>query len=158
MRTRLFALLATVLLAVGISLPFAGPALAAAGGTCSANAFCLYQWTNYGALVAGDRWQSSLYNIYNHPNHCLNIAPAQWDNGTAVADNSGSLQWRVTQDLWVGRSIQVFNWVNCNPNGGWGYWYPSSVGSSYGSPNLSGLTWIGADITLYHTITSVAVY
>ncbi|GIM97333.1 peptidase inhibitor family I36 protein [Paractinoplanes toevensis] len=158
MRTRLFALFATVLLGVGVSLSGAAPALAAAGGTCSANSFCLYQWTGFGAQVAGDRWQTSLSNIYNHPNHCLNIAPATWDNGTAVADNSGSLQWRVNQDLWVGRTIEVFNWVNCNPGGGWGFWFPESVGSSYSNSNLSTLKWVQTDITLYHTITSVAVF
>jgi hypothetical protein len=157
MRTRLFALLATVLLAAGVSLSGATPALAAAGGTCSPNSFCLYQWTGCGAQVAGDRWQSSLYNIYNHPNHCLNIPPATWDNGTPVADNSGSLQWRVNQDLWAGHTIVVYNWANCNQGGGWAFWVPESSGSSYSNANLSSLTWIQTNITLYHTITSIAV-
>lgn len=158
MRTRLVAALATALLAVGISLPGATPALAAAGGTCSANSFCLYQWVDFGAQVAGNRWQSSLNNIYSHANHCLNLAPATWSNGTPVNDNSGSLQWRVTQQLWVGHTIEVFNWVNCNPDGGFGYWIPSSATSSYSSSNLSDLTWIGSSITLYHSVTSIAVY
>jgi len=157
MRTRLFALLATVLLASGISLSGATPALAAAGGTCSENSICLYQWTNFGAQVSGDRWQSSLYNINIHPGSCLNLAPAAWDNGTPVNDNSGSLQWRINQDLWVGHTILVYNWVNCNNSGGFGFWSVNSSSASYSNANLSSITWINSDSTLYHTITSIAV-
>lgn len=158
MRTRVSTLLATVLLAVGISLSGATPASAAAGGTCSENAFCLYQWVDYGAQVAGDRWQSSLTNIYNHPEHCLNLAPATWDNGTAVNDNSGSLQWRVNQQLWAGHTIEIYNWINCNPDGGFGFWTVPSANSSDGISNLTTRQWVNNSITLYHTVTSIAVY
>jgi hypothetical protein len=157
MRTRLFALLATALLAAGISLSGATPAAAAAGGTCNENSICLYQWINRGAQVSGDRWQSSLYNINSHLGHCLNLSPAAWDNGTPVADNSGSLQWRVNQDLWLGHTILIYNWVNCNNDGGFGFWSVNSVPSSYSIDNLSTITWVGNNISPYHTITSIAV-
>lgn len=157
MRTRLLALLAIAVLAVGISLSGASPALAAAGGTCSQNSFCLYQWIDYGAQVSGDRWQSSLYNINIHPNHCLNLSPATWANGTPVNDNSGSLQWRVNQDVWVGHTILVYNWINCNQDGGFGFWTVDSNPDAYSISNLSNITWVNNNITLYHTITSIAV-
>lgn len=157
MRTRLFALLATALLAVGISLSGATPAMAAAGGTCNQNSICLYQWINFGAQISGDRWQSSLYNINTHPNHCLNLSPAAWANGTPVNDNSGSLQWRINQDLWVGHTIFIYNWVNCNNEGGFGFWGIDSNHDSLSWADLHYDHWALNTIPLYHTITSIAV-
>lgn len=158
MRTRLFALFATVLMAVGIGLSGANPAQAAAGGTCAMNSFCLYQWTNYGAQVSGDRWQSSLNNIHNHPAHCLNLSPATWNNGTPVNDNSGSVQWRANAQTSYGQ-IMVFNWINCNPNGGWAMLMAAGNWDEYNYNNLSTLTWTGTNtnVSLYHTITSIMV-
>jgi hypothetical protein len=157
MRTRLFALLATALLAVGVSLSGVTPAMAASGGTCNQNAICLYQWVDYGGQVSGNRWQSSLYNINIHAGHCLNISPAEWDNGTPVNDNSGSLQWRINQDLWVGHTIFIYNWVNCNNEGGFGMWGIASTSDSRSYPNLSSLTWINNNLNAYHAISSIMV-
>jgi hypothetical protein len=161
MRTRFPALLAAALLAVGIGIVKPTPALAADGGKCSMNSFCLYQWRDFGAQVAGDRWQSTLQNIYNHPNHCVNIPPAKWANGTSVADNSGSAQYNLDVDEWGSAVITVYNWAGCNPGGG-SYYFQNDrdtpgPGSGAFYYNLNVYTYPRTSITLYHSITSISV-
>jgi hypothetical protein len=125
------------------------------------NAFCLYQWRDRGTQVAGNRWQSSLQNIYNHPGHCLNIPPAKWANGTSVSDNSGSLQYRLDESQWGSAIITVYNWTGCNPGGGSYYFQNDREGPGPGSGlvifNLSVERYPQTSITLYHTITSISV-
>ena len=158
MRTRLFALFASALLAAGISVSGATPAHAAFGGTCAENSFCLYQWVDFGTQIPDDRWQTSLYNISIHQQRCLNIAPINWNNGTPVNDNSASMVIRVNGATWANHTIEVFNWVNCNPDGGYDYFTATSTDWSYTVSNLNNLLYLRAsDIHLYHTITSVAV-
>ena len=159
LRLRLvLAALAVSLLAVGaVTVQGATPAQAAAGGNCAANSFCLYQWTNYGALDAGDRWQTTFSNFYNHGNQCINISPATWDNGTPVADNSGSMQWNGSS-TWSDYTITFYNWVNCNAAGAWGQ-TPYLSGAA-GYPDLSAFTYpspAGTTIKPFHTITSVDI-
>jgi len=159
MRTRLLALLTAALLAVGVGLADPTPALAADGGDCSANSFCLYQWMDLGAPVAGKRWQSSLQNIYNHSGHCLSIPPATWANGDNVSDNSGSLEWYFDRDLWGSAAIAVYNWTGCNPGGGSFYISNNNPGPISGGAifNLSDYYYPQTSISLYHTITSISV-
>jgi hypothetical protein len=161
MRNRLLTLLTAALLAVGVSLANPTPALAAYGGDCAVNSFCLYQWRDLGTQVAGNRWQSSLQNIYNHPGHCLNLPPAKWANGTNVSDNSGSLEYRLSESGWRGSVITAYNWTNCNPGGGSFYFQNDREGPGPGwgatFHNLSVETYSQNSITLYHTITSISV-
>jgi hypothetical protein len=136
-------------------LGVAQPAQAASGGACSNNAFCLYQWADFGAQVANDRWQTSFNNINNHANRCINIPPATWANGTGVADNSGSMAWNGSAE-WADWSIAYFNWTNCQTGGGWGETgYLSGGGNLY---NLSAYVYPSKPtISLYHTITSIQI-
>ena len=63
-----------------------------------------------------------------------------------------------THQTWVGHTIEVFNWTDCDPEGGYDYLTPNSTNWSYTVSNLNDLTYLRADdIHLYHTITSVAV-
>lgn len=136
------------------------PALAAFGGACSANAFCLYQWENLEGPTAGHRWQSSYQNFVNHSGGCINLTGATWDNGDPVSDNSGSAMFTTGANggYWAGYAITVYNWVNCNAAGQYRL-------LSYASDNTSG-AWNGLNqlkydyppgttMNLYHTITSI---
>lgn len=93
MKRKISLLIATIAATLGLGLA-ATPALAADGGTCSSPGYvCLYQWENLGAQVAGDHWQSSMYNLRIHSNNCVSLLSpiARWNNGTEVYHNSGSM-------------------------------------------------------------------
>lgn len=80
---------------------------------CPDNTWCLYQWQNYG----GDRWQSSLQNVWNSGCISLTSPMAYWDNGTQVYDNSGSMVVNQTGG-WGNYRAYIYNWVSCNSGGG----------------------------------------
>jgi hypothetical protein len=154
-------LLTAALLAVGVGLANPTPAHAAFGGDCSRNSFCLYQWKDQGTQVAGNRWQTSLQNIYNHPGHCLSIPPAKWANGTSVSDNSGSLALSFDKNQWGSAIITIYNWTGCNPGGGSYYFsqdteFPHPYGGGI-MFDLSLHVYPQTSITFYHTITSISV-
>ena len=113
-RITLTALFVALLGATGAAV-VATPAQAAFGGNCATNSICLYQWTGFGAQVAGDRWQSSFNNIISQGG-CLNVYSAYWDNGTAINNNSGSLMYVVSSG-YANYAIRVYDWENCNASG-----------------------------------------
>lgn len=145
-------LLAALLTLAGLAV--AAPAQAADAGNCSAESFCLYQWTDYKAQVTGDRWQTSFDNMLAHPNGCINLAGAVWDNGSPVADNTASMQWN-SNATYRDYVITFYNWTNCNGAGAWGQ-TPFLTGPAgwtdlhFGYPS-------SPSISVYHTITSVQI-
>ena len=157
MLRRVLALFATAVLSVTVGLFGAAPAQAAAGGACAQNAICLYQWVDYGAQVSGNRWQSSLQNIYDHPNHCLNLSPATWANGTPVNNNSGSLQWKTNSVWWQYSIIGVYDSANCAGAGLSLGWQVDTVPDQYNYNNLNNLKFYNSSVPLYHNITSIQV-
>lgn len=136
----------------GLASPAQANAVHGCGSSTVDNIICLYQNTNYGA----GRWQSSFSNIYNHPNSCLNIPPAQWPNGTPVADNSWALVVNgdgSPSNVWSYYDVYIFNWANCNSDGGVDV-FPGSGESSI--PNLSCCYYVNhPNISLRQTITSI---
>lgn len=134
------------------------PAQAAYGGTCAANAICLYQGVGFWTQVAGDRWQSSFNNIINNGG-CLNLGNAAWDNGTLVRDNSGSLMWTATSG-YSNYAIRVYDWVNCNfsgPSRNIGY---AANNTTYNMDNLNEYLFSNNNpngFPLYHRITSIGI-
>lgn len=144
---KLAAFLLSLGLALGIGLT-ATPAQAARQG-CPDQSICLYQ--NIG--FAGQRWQTSITNVYYHTNNCLNIAPAQWSNGTPVGDNSAGLvvDNAVETSPWIHYNIYVHQWSNCNPDGG----VKVFTGSAYEWGNLNNYFYTGTTYTMYHSISSL---
>lgn len=156
LKMALAAMLVGVLGAVAVPLG-ASPALAAAGGTCSANSFCLYQWTNYGAQYAGDRYQRGFDEFYQFSNECINIRPSIWGNGTPVVDNTASMGWNGSS-AWSHYTITYFDAANCNGSGAWGQ-TPYLSGLS-GYANLNNYLYpypSGTSIRLFHTIASLQI-
>lgn len=134
-----------------VSLLFTGgsPALAAAGGNCTSGGFvCLYQWLNRGAQVSGNRWQSSMSNIYAHSNHCVSLLSpvATWANGTEVYHNSGSYMQTSTSAY---GNYFVYLWGNSNCTG--------SIGGHLITMNTGvGYIWDDLrDLDAYHEVGSV---
>lgn len=119
---------------------------------CAQYFICLYQWVNYGS----GQWYSSFNNIYQHTNNCLTIPPATWPNGTNVSDNSGSIVVNgdtAGGNVWQHYTLYVFNWVNCNSDGGVDSF--NLVGPSQ-IDDLSIAHYVNVpSISLYHTITSI---
>lgn len=135
------------LLGVGAA---ASPARAATVQGCPGQSLCLYQAQGF----AQERWQTSLNNVYQHTNMCLNIPNAQWSNGTPVADNAGSLVVNNNDPAspWIYYNVYVHNWANCNGGGGYRLFQPSVQQVAY----LSAMPYIpDTGQALYHTITSV---
>lgn len=156
MRKRFLAFVSLLVLALAALAGPASPAQANAVHACGSstvdNIICLYQNVNY----AAGRWQSSFQNIYKHPNNCLNIAPAQWSNGTPVNDNSAGLVVNgdpSPTNVWSYYDIYIFNWIDCNVDGGVDV-FPGNDESSI--PNLTCCYYVNhTNIKLYHTITSI---
>jgi hypothetical protein len=148
--------IALVLIVAGAVLAAAVPAQADTIHSTPADTFALDQWVNYG----GGHWQTSFYNIHLHSaggiTSCMNIAPATWPtNGDDITDNSASMvvNGEPYPDAWSNYTVYVFNWTNCNPDGG----YDSFPGSEdTGLPDLSQPYYVNnTSIHLYHTITSI---
>lgn len=140
-----------ILTALAVSLLILAPAAPASAATiqgCPSQSICLYQAQNF----AQDRWQTSLNNVYQHTNMCLNIPNAQWSNGTPVADNSASLVVNNNDAAspWIYYNVYVHNWANCNSGGGVRLFQPSvqQVGYLSAFPYDTGAS-------MYHTITSI---
>lgn len=158
LRLAIASFISALMLAAGFTV--ATPAQAAFGGLCSANSFCLYQWTGLGAQVENNRWQSSYGNFIGHSGGCIDLSGPTWANGTPVNNNSGSLMWRTTVGGWEQYAITVFNWANCNTAGQWEViGYLGSAGSQFSYDNLSNYDYSdsGSAITLYHTISSISI-
>lgn len=151
----LAALLVTITGAVGAATLGAAPAMAANGGTCSANSFCLYQWTNYGAQVAGDRYQRGFDEFIQFSNNCINIRPSVWNNFTNVVDNSLSMGWNGSS-TWSHYIIAYFDGSNCPATGARGETpYLTNLG---GLANLNNYVYpypAGSTTHLAHTIASL---
>lgn len=161
MRNRILGALSALFLALGLSLAGATPAHAAFGGVTADNSISLYQWTGLGAQVAGNRWQTSFSNVINNHGGCINIGAATWANGTPVADNSGSLMYKIgNTSTYHPYYVRVFNWANCNGGGG-------SKGLGYLAPNyqyslddLNSYFYTSPQIgpyKLFHTISSIEI-
>ena len=84
------ALAVSALLAIGIVISPASPALAATYHSCISGSVCLYQWTNFtGPNGPGGRYQVAMSNIWHDPTGCWDIL-AWWPNSTPVRGNSWS--------------------------------------------------------------------
>lgn len=139
------------LVAMASMLTISSPASAADGGACAARSVCLYQWVGYGAQVAGNRWQSSLTNIYNHTNGCLTLGSATWANGTPVSANSAGI--RITGDYsWDGWNIVLFDGNGCT-----GAVKHISLGGPYNVSDLHNIS-TSAGGNWYHRIRSFQIY
>lgn len=137
---------------LGVSAPVqAAPYLG-----CNDSSVCLTQARNF----QQNMWQSSLNNVHLHTSggvsSCLNLAPATWANGTPVTDNSGSVIVNNRTDAaWTQYNVYLFNWVNCNPGGGYDFY---TGGSLMSVPYLDQHFFIGApSISEYHAFTSVGL-
>ncbi len=104
--------------------------------------------------MSGDRWQTSFDNLIAHPNHCINLAGAQWDNGTAVADNTASMAWN-SNASYRDYVVTFYDWVNCNGDGPWGQ-TPFLTGIA-GYPDLHFGYPHDTSVSTYHSITSVDI-
>lgn len=158
--TKLRLLLASLFAAALMVVSTPAPALAAFGGVCAGDSFCLYQWTGLGAQVEGNRWQTSYYNVINNHGGCINLGSAAWANGTLVNNNSGSIMWKTQSSGYTQYAITVFNWVNCNTDGQWEViGYLGAAGTQYTLDNLTNYDYgdSGSSLTLYHTITSIGI-
>jgi hypothetical protein len=160
MRKRIAAILAALGLAIGGGLAVATPAQAISVYDCASRSICLYQWTGYGGPApegSAGRWQSSIQNIWNHANGCVNLtAPAAyWPNGDHVWDNSASA---ITNDdsQWDDYDVIFYNWANCAGNGSSGGFLAISLDGTTLLSNLNNYG-IAPGITAYHTITSVQI-
>lgn len=144
-------------LILALTLTFAKPAFAAPLHGCPDNNICFYQNNNFMA----ERWQSSYSNVFHSSaggvNNCLNLAPANWSNGTNVEDNtSGSVFNAVDEIPWNQYWIVLYNWVNCNADGQYSLF--DTVGGSAGYlSQWHYFTNNSANISLYHTITSIGL-
>jgi hypothetical protein len=153
-RMMLATLLVGIMAAAGITLG-ASPALAEAGGTCAANSFCLYQWTNYGAQVYHDRYERGFDEFGQFANNCINIRPSVWANFTNVVDNSLSMGWNGSS-AYSHYIIAYFDGSNCPATGARGETpYLTSLG---GLANLNNYVYpypAGSTTSLAHTIASL---
>lgn len=149
--------LVTLLTAIGLTLAVApAPAQAAYGGDCTPGGyFCLYQWTLFGSPTTNARWQTSINNIFQHPNGCLTIPPAVWANGDPVNDNSGSMQFIGTA-YWHNYNVKVFNWTGCNPGGGY-FILGADTTSLQGDLHDRLYTVNSPGYSAYHSITSIQI-
>lgn len=114
-------------------------------GSCADDRVCLYQWVQLG----GERWQSTISNIINNHNGCLNLSPATWSNGTPVNDNTAG--HAITHSgIFPNRILSLYNYVNCPAN---------SAGGRY----AVGIHGNGSDVIgtysgwMYHGVTSIGV-
>jgi hypothetical protein len=148
----LVSLLAAITLTQASGSPVYANSLHGCGSATVDNVICLWRNTNY----ASDKWISSFQNIYNHPNNCLNIAPAEWSNGEPVNDNSWSLVVNgdnTPTNVWRYYDIYVFNWIDCNVDGGVDT-FSGAGEASY--PNLTIPYYVNhTNIHLAKTITSI---
>jgi hypothetical protein len=154
MKTRIAAVASVAILTVGLA---AAPAEAGTFEGCPINSFCLYQALGY----AQNRWTTSLNNIYQHDTNgitsCMNIAPATWpNNGGAINDNSAGVVNNNAEGLpWTGFDTYVFNWTNCNPDGGYQY-FPGTTAGISGYGDLRPIYYTGGcGCTEYHAYTSI---
>lgn len=151
MRSRIIAILAAFFIAAGLFSP--APAQASPYQGCPDQSICLYQAKNY----QQNRWTSSLNNVFQHTNQCLNIPNAAWANGTPVSDNSASLVVNnsVVDSPWIFYNIYVHQWANCNSGGGYRLFQTGTVGlydlTQYTYSGISGPQTLG----MYHNITSI---
>jgi hypothetical protein len=155
-RMMLATLLVGIMAAAGITLG-ASPALAEAGGTCDANSFCLYQWTNYGAQVYHDRYERGFDEFGQFANNCINIRPSVWANFTNVVDNSLSMGWNGSS-AYVHYVVTYYNGSNCNASTGWGQ--TPLLTSLGGLANLNSYVYpepAGSNISLAHSIASLSL-
>jgi hypothetical protein len=144
-------------LAIGAAASMsASPAFANTVHGTPENSIGLSQWIQYG----GGQWHSSFNNIYQHSaggiSACMNIAPATWPtNGDNINDNSASMVVNgdpSTSNVWSHYNVYVFNWVNCNPDGGYDIFRGEEESSL---PDLSNVHYINNGISEYHSITSI---
>lgn len=153
-RKLLAAMLAGLLGTTALVSPAKANSIYGCGSATVDNVICLFQNTNYGA----GKWISSFQNIYNHPGNCLNISPAQWPNGTPVNDNSWALVVNgdgTPTNVWRYYDIYIFNWINCNVDGGVDV-FPGA--SESWIPNLTCCYYVNhPNISLRQTITSIAL-
>lgn len=105
---------------------------------------CLWQWVNFG----GDRWESTLTNLWNVGCISLNNPVAYWDNGTLVNDNSGSMGFNNSGGAWGNYRAYMYNWAYCNGGGGVTSENLGPGAAIYGGSLHGGHWW-------YHKITSL---
>lgn len=104
---------------------------------------CLYQWIDFG----GDRWESTLSNLWNAGCITLSNPMAYWDNGTQVNNNSGSIVVNNSPGGWNNYRIYLHNWINCAGE----QTSNSLAGSSVVASSFEGGHW------WYHKVTSLSL-
>jgi hypothetical protein len=150
---KIMALLATLVVALGLSTTMAAPAQAALWHNCPSDTVCLYQWTGYGAPAgaANPGWKSSFHNLLSQ--RCINLTDpaAYWPNGTPVWDNSAALIVGGSGAYSQASSVSFYNSLNCNSNTG-----VTSLNANWvtGYSDLHDVP-MGYGYTAYHTIASI---